>query len=162
MEIIPLPPSGLHEDASPFAWDIDPSLNAGRLLKQFLLGHDARSWIRRAIRAKLLCEHWHRRHHSQNCQRKDNRANVSKIRPHNHSPVLRRRRSLSSATDSYSDSDALMISGGPTPRAGTVPALHHALLVDFGDDRAVAGEQRLGRAHLGANRPLALGEPVAA
>src|SRR5437868_951659 len=118
MEMIPLPPSGLYEDASPFVWNIDPSLNAWRLLKQFLLRHDASSWIRRAVRAKLLCEHRHRRHHSQNCQRKDNRANVSKIHPHNHSPV--RRRCLSSATNGYSDSDALVISGGPTPRARTV------------------------------------------
>src|SRR5436305_13800952 len=50
----------------------------------------------------------------------------------------------------------------PAPHARTVAALHHALLVDFGDDRAVAREQRLGRAHLGANRQLAFGEAVGA
>src|SRR6202022_4196900 len=61
-----------------------------------------------------------------------------------------------------SDRDALVISSGPTPCARTVTALHHALLVDFGDDRAVAREQRLGRAHLGANRQLALGKTVGA
>src|SRR5260370_37617033 len=50
----------------------------------------------------------------------------------------------------------------PAPHPRTVTALHHALLVDFSDDRAIAREQRLGRAHLGANRQLALGETVCA
>src|SRR5260221_1858244 len=61
-----------------------------------------------------------------------------------------------------SNRNVLVIGGSPTPCARTVTALHHPLLVDFGDDRAVAGEQRLGRAHLGANRQLALGEAVGA
>src|ERR1700716_3216247 len=61
-----------------------------------------------------------------------------------------------------SNSNALVIGGGPTPCARAVTALHHALLVDFGDDRTIAGEQRLGRAHLGANRQLAFGETVGA
>src|SRR6185295_5923236 len=56
----------------------------------------------------------------------------------------------------------IAVGGLPAPHARTVAALHHALLVDFGDDRAVAGEQRLGRAHLGADRQLALGEAVGA
>src|SRR3979490_3347132 len=59
-----------------------------------------------------------------------------------------------------SNSNALVIGGGPTPCARTVTTLHHALLVDFDDDRAIAREQRLGRAHLGANRQLALGKTV--
>src|SRR5712691_903180 len=50
----------------------------------------------------------------------------------------------------------------PAPRAGTVAALQHPFLVDLGDDLAVAGEQRFGRAHLGAQRQLALGEAVGA
>src|SRR5688572_25219957 len=50
----------------------------------------------------------------------------------------------------------------PAPHAGAVTALHHPLLVDLGDDRAVPGQQRLGRAHLGANRQLAFGEAVGA
>jgi hypothetical protein len=37
-----------------------------------------------------------------------------------------------------------------------------ALAVDVGDHVAVAAEQRLGRAHLGAQGELALGEAVAA
>src|SRR5712671_4984412 len=37
----------------------------------------------------------------------------------------------------------------PAPHARTVTALHHALLVDFSDNRAIAREQRFGRAHLG-------------
>src|SRR6267378_2896647 len=61
-----------------------------------------------------------------------------------------------------SNSNAFVIGGGPTPCARAVTALHHALLVDLGDDRAIAREQRLGRAHLGANRQLALGETVGA
>src|SRR6202521_1176802 len=61
-----------------------------------------------------------------------------------------------------SDCNALVIGGGPAPCARTVAAFHHALLVDLGDDRAIAREQRLGRAHLGANRQLALGEAVGA
>src|SRR5882757_7925134 len=56
----------------------------------------------------------------------------------------------------------IAVGGFPAPHARTVTALHHALLVDLGDDGAVTGEQRLGRAHLGANRQLALGETVSA
>src|SRR6267143_1492226 len=62
----------------------------------------------------------------------------------------------------YSDSNALLIGDLPTPCARTVAARRHALLVDLSDDRAVAREQRFGRAHLGANRQLALGETVGA
>src|SRR6266699_2555858 len=50
----------------------------------------------------------------------------------------------------------------PAPCAGTVAALQHPFLVDLGDDLAVAGEQRFGRAHLGAQRQLAFGEAVGA
>src|SRR5215471_5957435 len=50
----------------------------------------------------------------------------------------------------------------PTPGPGAVTALGNAFLVDLRDDVAVAGEQRFGRAHLGAQRQLALGEPVVA
>src|SRR5207302_10563818 len=39
-------------------------------------------------------------------------------------------------------------------------AFDHPVLVDLGDDLAIAGQQRLGRAHLGAQRQLAFGEPV--
>src|SRR3984893_1092253 len=56
----------------------------------------------------------------------------------------------------------IAVGGFPAPHARTVTALHHALLVDFGDDGAVAGKQRLGRAHLGADRQLAFGEAVGA
>src|SRR4029450_1739720 len=41
-------------------------------------------------------------------------------------------------------------------------ALGHPFLVDLGDDVAVSGEQRLRRAHLGAQRQLAFGQPVGA
>src|SRR5687768_13365683 len=58
--------------------------------------------------------------------------------------------------------DGLAIGGPPAPGARAVAALDHPLLVDLGDDLAVAGKQRLGRAHLGAERQLALGEPVGA
>src|ERR1017187_3868374 len=58
--------------------------------------------------------------------------------------------------------DRFAVSGLPTPGAGAVAALRHALLVDLGDDIAVAGEQRLGRAHLGAQRQLAFGKTVGA
>src|SRR5262249_23923204 len=50
----------------------------------------------------------------------------------------------------------------PAPGPGTVAALGHALLVDLGDDLAVSGQQRLRRAHLGAQRQLAFGQPVGA
>jgi hypothetical protein len=43
-----------------------------------------------------------------------------------------------------------------------VAALDHALLVDLGDDLAVAGEQRLGRAHLRTQRQLALQHAIGA
>src|SRR6201996_837148 len=53
-----------------------------------------------------------------------------------------------------------MIGGFPAPGARAIAALHHALLVDLGNDFAVAGEQRLGRAHLGAERQLSFGKTV--
>src|SRR5882672_6731954 len=56
--------------------------------------------------------------------------------------------------------DRLPIGGLPAPCTRAVAAFHHALLVDLGDDFAVAGQQRLGRAHLGAERQLALGQTV--
>src|SRR5262249_31711812 len=54
------------------------------------------------------------------------------------------------------------IRGLPAPGARAVTALHHTLLVDLGNDFAVASKQRLGRAHLGAERQLAFGETVCA
>src|SRR5262249_36569635 len=60
------------------------------------------------------------------------------------------------------DRDLLAIRGLPAPCAGAVAALHHPLLVDLGDDLAVAGQERLGRAHFGAHRQLALGKAVGA
>src|SRR6266849_2204680 len=57
-------------------------------------------------------------------------------------------------------------SGMPLPPFSCSPlpvtALHHPFLVDLGDDLAVAGQQRFGRAHLRAHRQLAFGEAVGA
>src|SRR5438552_4258234 len=50
----------------------------------------------------------------------------------------------------------------PAPGTRTVAALRHALFVDLRDNLAVAGEQRLGRAHLGAQRQLAFRQTVGA
>src|SRR5947207_2577948 len=58
--------------------------------------------------------------------------------------------------------DAFPIRRLPAPGAGAIAALGHPLLVDLGDDLAVAGEQRLGRAHLRAERQLAFGQAVGA
>src|SRR5215510_9862419 len=58
--------------------------------------------------------------------------------------------------------DGLAIGGAPSPGTGAVATLDHALLVDLGDDLAITGEQRFRRAHLGAQRELAFGEPIAA
>src|SRR3954454_432641 len=58
------------------------------------------------------------------------------------------------------DVDSLAIGGLPAPRPGPVAALHHTFFVNLGNDFAVAGEQRFGRAHFGAERQLALGEAV--
>src|SRR3982750_1729303 len=55
-----------------------------------------------------------------------------------------------------SDGDGFAVGGLPAPRARAVAALDHTRLVDLRDDLAVAGEQGLGRAHLGAERQLAL------
>src|SRR5882757_11047634 len=55
-----------------------------------------------------------------------------------------------------------MISGHPAPGARAVAALEDPFLVDLGDDVAIAGEQRFGRAHFGAQRQLAVAEPVRA
>src|SRR6185503_14806268 len=58
--------------------------------------------------------------------------------------------------------DRLAIGGLPAPGTGTVAALRHPFLVDLGNDVAIAGEQRLGRAHLGAQWQLAFGQTVGA
>src|SRR5689334_8335432 len=58
--------------------------------------------------------------------------------------------------------DGLTIGNLPAPGAGAVAALGDALLVDLRDDLAVAGQERLGRAHLGAQRQLAFCQPIGA
>src|SRR5436190_10000896 len=73
-----------------------------------------------------------------------------------------RQKQLQLLSFSQSYRNSLVVGRLPAPGAGAVAALDHALLVDLGDDVAVAGQQRLGRAHLGAQRQLALGEPVRA
>src|SRR6202165_1158835 len=60
------------------------------------------------------------------------------------------------------DRDLFAVRGFPAPCAGAVAALHRPFLVDLGDDLAVAGQQRFGRAHLRAHRQLALGETIGA
>src|ERR1041384_7631367 len=62
----------------------------------------------------------------------------------------------------HSHRDGLAVGGLPPPGARAVAALHHPLFVDLGDDLAVAGEQRLGRAHFRAQRQLALDQAVGA
>src|SRR6266853_1419832 len=56
--------------------------------------------------------------------------------------------------------DPLAIGGRPAPGARAVAALDHTLLVYLGDDLAVTRKQRLGRAHLRAQRQLALEHAV--
>src|SRR5690349_10121572 len=58
--------------------------------------------------------------------------------------------------------DCLAIRRFPSPRSGAVATLYDARLVDLLDDLAVAGEERLGRAHLGAERQLSFREAVGA
>src|SRR5262249_60209194 len=58
--------------------------------------------------------------------------------------------------------DRFLVGGLPAPRARAVAALGDARLVDLGDDVAIAGKQRLGRAHLGAQRQLAFDQTVVA
>src|SRR3546814_19650959 len=55
-----------------------------------------------------------------------------------------------------------LIGGAPAPGAGAEATGHDPLAIDVRNRIAVAGEQRLGRAHLGAERQLALGQPIAA
>src|SRR5881394_4409540 len=57
---------------------------------------------------------------------------------------------------------ARTVSRAPAPDLGALAAAKHALAVDVGNHVAIAAEQRLGRAHLGARGQLALGEAVAA
>src|SRR6185437_1271970 len=61
-----------------------------------------------------------------------------------------------------SDLDRFVIGRLPAPGTGAVAAFHHAFLVNLRDDFAVAGEQGLRRAHLGAKRQLALRKTVGA
>src|SRR5499426_2362898 len=65
-------------------------------------------------------------------------------------------------TPTPSRRDGLAIGDLPAPGAGAVAALGDALLVDLRDDLAVAGQQRLGRAHLGAERQFAFGQTIGA
>src|SRR6478609_1290467 len=73
-------------------------------------------------------------------------------------PAVRRRPQRQDA----SRRDRLAIGGLPSPGTGAVASLRHPFLVDLGNDVAIAGEQRLGRAHLGAQWQLAFGQPVGA
>src|SRR5690606_24821734 len=57
---------------------------------------------------------------------------------------------------------ATAIGSLPAPGFSAAAATQHPLAENVGDDTGVAGEQRLGRAHLGAKRQLALGEAVGA
>src|SRR5664279_1467020 len=56
--------------------------------------------------------------------------------------------------------DIFAIGRLPAPCTGAVAALGHPLLVDLGNHVAIAGKQRLGRAHFGAQGQLTFGEPV--
>src|SRR6187455_1427621 len=55
----------------------------------------------------------------------------------------------------------LLVRHGPAPDLVARAALADPGLVDRGDDGSVTREQRLGGAHLGARRQLALGDAVA-
>src|SRR5215471_21527944 len=61
-----------------------------------------------------------------------------------------------------SNRDRVAIGGLPSPGAGAVAALGDPLLVDLGDDLAVARQERLGRAHFRAQWQLALGQAIGA
>src|SRR5215831_4805331 len=58
--------------------------------------------------------------------------------------------------------DRLVVRRLPAPGPGAIAALCDAFLVDLFDDLAVARKQRLGRAHLGAERQFSFGEAVGA
>src|SRR6185437_16148058 len=48
----------------------------------------------------------------------------------------------------------------PSPSAGSIPAFGHAFLINLGDDIAVAGQQRLCRAHLCTQWELAFSQTI--
>src|SRR3569623_811008 len=56
---------------------------------------------------------------------------------------------------------ALAVSGAPTPDFAALAASQYPVAEDIGDHAAVSAQQCLGRAHLGAGRQLAFGQPVA-
>src|SRR5258708_27964605 len=58
--------------------------------------------------------------------------------------------------------DRVAICRFPAPAARAVAALDDTLLVNLRDDLAVAGQQRLGRAHLRAERQFAFGPTIGA
>src|SRR6266478_3067734 len=58
--------------------------------------------------------------------------------------------------------DRLAVRGHPAPRPRPVAARGDALLVDVGHLVAVAGQQRFGRAHLGAQRQFSFGQTIGA
>src|ERR1700730_2045310 len=62
----------------------------------------------------------------------------------------------------HSRVDSFTIGGHPPPSAGAVATCAHTFLVDLSDDLAVPGKQRFGRAHLRAQRQLALQQAVCA
>src|ERR1700741_3914517 len=63
---------------------------------------------------------------------------------------------------SGSDRDILAVSSRPTPGTRAVATLLDSRLVNFGDDLPVPRKQRLGGAHLGAQRQLSFVETVRA
>src|SRR5262245_20292433 len=85
-----------------------------------------------------------------------------RARPQARASKLRDMNLLDLMTPVPSRRDGLAIRHLPAPGAGAVAALGNALLVDLRDDLAVAGQERLGRAHLGTEWQLAFRQPVGA
>src|SRR5215467_8934561 len=155
MELPPLAALRLLDDIRFHVGNASETLDPIELLEELLLLDRLRCGVDRSglLRRK-------RRHGGadEKQDRGNEQLNPSREYRHDLSPLVCA--GPNSSTAPLSGCDGLAVSGLPSPGARAVAALGHAVLVDLGDDLAIACEQRLGRAHFGAQWQLALGEAI--
>ena len=138
VKVIPGPPGGLNEHACASRWECRCALRCAEIAATASV-RSPRWRPDRPLAAagrRPACPRRRSRRPQATPTTKRARANKAIIA---HAPVgLRQALVVSLAT---SHRDPLAIGGLPAPRAGAVTALDHALLVDLGNDLAVAREQ---------------------
>jgi hypothetical protein len=135
VEIIPRPSGGLNQHARLGIGNIDASLGARELLQQRLFVGDTCGWIGRSIRGQFLSG----RRYS-HCNRQQRYGDHHEASAHQKSHAGRAPSISTRAPTKRAglDFDAFVVSRHPAPGTRAVAALQNALLVNLGDDFAVA------------------------